>query len=126
MKAAVTIATLVFWIASAGIALWAGRAPAPPRATEPVVDAPSAPDARYDLAEVARHAGADSCWMAIDGVVYDFTAYLPQHPAEPAVMLEHCGKEASEAFRTKGTGRPHSARARSMLASYRVGVLAAP
>ena len=34
MKAAVTIATLVFWIAIAGIALLAGRAPAPPRATE--------------------------------------------------------------------------------------------
>jgi cytochrome b involved in lipid metabolism len=125
MKTVVTVATIVFWIAIAGIALMAARTPdAPP---SPAADAPSAaaaPDARYSLAEVSRHADADSCWMAIDGVVYDFTAYLPRHPAEPAAMLDHCGKEASEAFRTKDAGRPHSAYARSLLARYRVGVLA--
>lgn len=74
--------------------------------------------------ELARHASADDCWMAIDGVVYDFTAYLPQHPTPPVVMTVWCGKEASEAYHTKGYGRPHSPAADAMLPAYRVGVLA--
>ncbi|MEN9316520.1 MAG: hypothetical protein RIS35_2913 [Pseudomonadota bacterium] len=84
----------------------------------------SAADARYSLAEVARHASPGDCWMAIDGVVYDFTAYLPKHPADPAVITKHCGRDASEAFRTKGTGRPHSSYAQGLLRSYRKGALA--
>jgi cytochrome b involved in lipid metabolism len=113
MKHAVTIATVAFWVAVAGINLMAAREPAAAGGA-----------ASYSLIEVARHADATSCWMAIDGVVYDFTAYLPQHPADPAAMLKHCGKEASEAFRTKDVGRPHSPYAAQLLPKYRIGELA--
>ncbi|HWS73792.1 MAG TPA: cytochrome b5-like heme/steroid binding domain-containing protein [Quisquiliibacterium sp.] len=132
MKALVTIATLVFWGAVAGVNLMAAGA-APGAATAPT--APTAPTgsgasgasgtlpAQFTLAEVARHADAKSCWMAIDGSVYDFTAYLPRHPAAPQAMLRHCGKEASEAFRTKDAGRPHSPYAAQLLKDYRIGAL---
>lgn len=79
--------------------------------------------ARYTLAEVGQHRDAQSCWMAIDGEVYDFTAYLPKHPADPQAMLRHCGKEASQAFRTKDAGRPHSPYAAKLMQDYRIGTL---
>lgn len=68
--------TLVFWIAVAGF--WAATILLP----KPFLEGGSvaASDKDYTLAELATHDQADDCWMAIDGVVYDFTAYLPQHP----------------------------------------------
>jgi cytochrome b involved in lipid metabolism len=76
------------------------------------------------LQELARHNTASDCWMAIDGSVYDFTRYVPMHPAPPQVLTDWCGKEATEAFNTKGYGRPHSPAAHKMLPQYLVGRLA--
>jgi cytochrome b involved in lipid metabolism len=72
-------------------------------------------------AELAEHAAPDDCWMAVDGVVYDFTDYIPQHPTPPVVITQWCGREASEAYHTKGYGRPHSPAADALLPQYRVG-----
>lgn len=118
MKTMVTIATCAFWLAVAAVH---GLA-----ANDSVrsVTAASPAEPRYRLADLGRHAGAASCWMAIDGVVYDFTDYLPRHPADPKAMLRHCGGDASEAFRTKDAGRPHSPHAQGLLRNYRIGVLA--
>lgn len=77
----------------------------------------------FTLKDVARHAAPTDCWMAIGGVVYDFSSYIPQHPAAPEVMTRHCGKEATRAFETKDRGRAHSEYAQSLLAKYRVGIL---
>ena len=74
--------------------------------------------------ELARHASARDCWLAIEGGVYDFTGYIPLHPAAPRVLIEWCGKDATEAFRTKGYGRPHSPAAQAMLPRYRIGTAA--
>lgn len=111
--------TVGFWLVVG--ALWSSVLwwPDTPTAAAPVAAGP-----RYTAADVARHASADDCWMAIDGQVYDFTAYLPKHPADDALMLAWCGKEASEAYHTKTRGRAHSPRADQLLPSYRVGVLA--
>ncbi len=76
------------------------------------------------LAELAQHDSAEDCWMAIDGKVYDFTRYIPEHPSAPEVMLRWCGQEASEAYHTKGYGRRHSRRADAMLPAYLVAELA--
>ncbi|MBM3345665.1 MAG: cytochrome b5 domain-containing protein [Betaproteobacteria bacterium] len=70
----------------------------------------------FTLQEVARHATPNDCWMAIHGRVYDFSAYIPQHPAAPEVMTRHCGKEATRAFDTKDRGRPHGDYAKGLLA----------
>ena len=77
----------------------------------------------YTLAEVGRHALESDCWMAIDGQVYDLTSYLPDHPSKPSIILPWCGKEASEAYRTKSKGRAHSPAADQLLPGYRIGRL---
>lgn len=124
MKTLVTLATLVFLAAIGGVKLMAaGQATKPPAASSAAPAAAAPAPVRYTRAEIARHADAKSCWMAIDGVVYDFTVYLPQHPADPQAILRHCGKEASEAFRTKDAGRPHSPYAAGLLDTYRIGTL---
>lgn len=77
----------------------------------------------YTLDELAKHDSQDDCWMAIEGKVYDFTDYLPRHPAPPASMLDWCGKEATEGMRTKGYGRDHSPGAWAMMEDYKIGRL---
>ena len=75
------------------------------------------------MAELAAHASALNCWMAIEGVAYDFTAYLPKHPSDPKVFLKYCGRDGTVGFRTKDAGRPHSPYARGLLNEYKVGAL---
>lgn len=72
--------------------------------------------------ELANHDSPDDCWMAIRDKVYDLTQYIPEHPTPPAVMARWCGLEATEAYETKGFGRPHSAMADAALDRYLVGV----
>lgn len=116
MKKTVLVTTLLFWVYMIG-AVIAGKLAQPlPVAVAPAVK-------QYTLKEVAQHATARDCWMAIGGKVYDFSAYLPLHPSAPEVMTRHCGKEATRAFETKDRGRPHSEYATSLLAKYYVGVL---
>lgn len=111
-------ATALFWLAVLGI--WAGSRwwPAPQE------EAPVIVEKRFAMAEVARHASADDCWMTINGTVYDLTAYLPDHPSRPSIILPWCGTEASEAYRTKTKGRSHSPEADRLLAAYQIGLLA--
>lgn len=111
--------TVVFWFAVAGFwtsSLWF---------TEPTVDGiqETTTNAHYTPAELAAHNREDDCWMVINGLVYDFTTYLPQHPAPPEMMLVWCGNEATQAFRTKTKGRPHSPFAVQLLTQYRIGKL---
>jgi cytochrome b involved in lipid metabolism len=88
----------------------------PPKATSQRVE--------LNLDEVSRHSQASSCWMAIDGKVYDVTQFINSHPGGAKRILEYCGKDASAAFATMGNkGKPHSAFARSLLANYLVGDL---
>ncbi len=37
----------------------------------------------YSMAMVAKHGGSSSCWTAINGKVYDLTAWIGQHPGGP-------------------------------------------
>ena len=111
-------ATLIFWLLVS--AFWAGSVWLP-RSDEGVADAL---ERVISTAELARHALAEDCWMAIRGQVHDLGAYLPEHPSRPDIVLPWCGKEATEAYETKTRGRRHSAAADAMLASYRIGILA--
>lgn len=125
MKALFLLSSALFWLAVLAFG-WFDRPPVATPVAEPApaVPAASAPlERRFTLAEVARHASAADCWMAIDGGVYDFSAYLPRHPSDPALIEPWCGREASEAYRTKTRGRPHSQRATAMMAAYRLGSL---
>ncbi len=111
------VATALFWLAV--WAVWLGKRGEPAPRTEP----PPPVHPRFTLEEVARHAQAEDCWMAINGKVYDISAYIPEHPSRPAILLPWCGKEASEAYRTKMKGKPHSATANQLLQTYEIGEL---
>jgi cytochrome b involved in lipid metabolism len=123
MRALFYLSSAAFWLLILAIANL-GDAPVAPIAS---VAPPAAPTQvavrRITLTEVAQHASADSCWMAIHGQVYDLTAYLPEHPTQPSVILPWCGQDASEAYQTKNKGRAHSPRADRLLADYPIGVL---
>jgi cytochrome b involved in lipid metabolism len=51
----------------------------------------------YTLADIAQHSTASSCWLAIDGNVYDVTNFIPIHPGGKAI-LRGCGKDATALF----------------------------
>ncbi len=82
--------------------------------------------ASYTLAHVAEHADKNSCWLAIEGKVYDVTPWVASglHPGKEAI-LQGCGKDATELFNTRpmGSKTAHSDRARKMLPKYYIGEL---
>lgn len=121
MRRLFVVSTVAFWLALAGF--WSAPLWWPAEAAAPAA-AVAAASRSVTLAELARHDRPQDCWMAIDRQVYDFSAYLPQHPADPAVMQAWCGKEASTAYHTKLRGRPHSSYADGLLPQYRIGSLA--
>ena len=118
MRRLFLLATAAFWIAV--LVLWTGSAMSPASPASKAV-APM----RHTLAELARHSTPEDCWMAIGGKVHDVTAYLPEHPSAPSVILPWCGKDADQAYRTKTRGRPHSVEADRLLRRYFIGELVA-
>lgn len=120
MRRVFLVSTLFFWLAVGGF--WAASVLSPVASRAPAAIATNT----YTLAEVGRHASDDDCWMAIGGQVYDLTAYLPEHPTKPAVIVPWCGKDASAAYRTKNKERAHSPAADQLLRGYHRGVLGEP
>lgn len=83
--------------------------------------APTTAGKTYTMAQVAAHASASSCWSAVNGSVYDLTAWIGRHPGGSGAILSLCGKDGSAAFDGQhgGQGRPESE-----LASFKIGALA--
>lgn len=75
----------------------------------------------YSLAEVAKHSSDSSCWSAINGKVYDLTAWIGQHPGGKNAILSICGKDGSSAFNDQHGGQRRPA---NELAGYEIGILA--
>lgn len=74
-----------------------------------------------DATELAEHNHKDSCWKAIDGMVYDLTGYIPEHPGDEQLTLAWCGKDASQAWHNKRPGKPHGPVAAMLLPNYLIG-----
>ncbi|KAI5479365.1 L-aminoadipate-semialdehyde dehydrogenase [Pseudohyphozyma bogoriensis] len=76
-------------------------------ATPLALDAPREAELRLvDAQEVGLHKSASSCWVVIDGIVYDITEFLDGHPAGAEAILPHAGKDVSPLFNllhAKGT-----------------------
>ncbi|KAI1468212.1 FMN-dependent dehydrogenase-domain-containing protein [Daldinia caldariorum] len=53
-----------------------------------------------DAAELAKHNTASSCWIVVDGKVYDVTPYLEHHPGGAAILVKQGGTDATAEFRT--------------------------
>lgn len=119
MRRLFIIATLCFWIVVGAIGIVAHTTPA----AAPPGQLPAATERLITPAELARHGSPDDCWMAIEGKVYDVTAYLPEHPSPPERVLPWCGRESSEAYATKGKDRPHTSHADQLLEKYWIGLI---
>lgn len=57
------------------------------------------------IAEVAQHDDSASCWVAVEGTVYDLTEWVPQHPGGPDRILGVCGTDATETFTEQHQGQ---------------------
>lgn len=51
----------------------------------------------YTADEVATHKNGLSCWLILDGKVYDVTTFISKHPGGEAI-LRGCGKDATQMF----------------------------
>ncbi|XP_043253692.1 uncharacterized protein LOC122398128 isoform X2 [Colletes gigas] len=71
----------------------------------------------YTTAEVAEHTDTSSLWIIINNSVYDLTTFLDKHPGGPAILVDHAGRDSTEAFEDIG----HSSDARLMMVQYKIG-----
>jgi succinate dehydrogenase/fumarate reductase flavoprotein subunit len=58
----------------------------------------AAPPGTVSRAELAKHASAASCWVALYGEVYDFTDFLEDHPAGAEAIVKLGGTDGTAAF----------------------------
>lgn len=91
------------------------KAPRPKPTPEETVAAESSPEPTvttgpvgYTSAEVAQNDSQSSCWVIVDGSVYDLTKWIAQHPGGSGAILNLCGTDASSAFDSQhgGQSRP--------------------
>ena len=83
----------------------ANESPSPePEATE------SAAGQTYTLADVALRSSAEECWVAIDGAVYDLTAWARSHPGGRAAILGLCGTDGTAEFLGQHGGQARPSR----------------
>lgn len=74
----------------------------------------------YTLADVAKHNSSASCWTAINGGVYDVTAWIDQHPGGPDTITSLCGIDGSATFDAQHGGQ---SRPENELATFKIGNL---
>lgn len=83
--------------------------------------AADAGSATLDMELISQHASIDSCWLLIDGKVYDVTSYLRLHPGGQPIVLPFCGADATSAFGTKAGQGSHSSFATEQLDTFYIG-----
>ncbi|KAL7409819.1 hypothetical protein BDY24DRAFT_418530 [Mrakia frigida] len=49
--------------------------------------------------EILTHSTEESCWVVIEGQVWDVTEYLSHHPGGKAVILSQAGHDATDLFK---------------------------
>jgi cytochrome b involved in lipid metabolism len=90
-----------------------------PTTATPVTPSTSA-SKTFMLAQVATHASSTDCYSAINGMVYDLTAWINKHPGGSREILRICGKDGSNAFNGQHGG---DTRPEQILAGFEVGTL---
>ncbi|KAH6649150.1 FMN-dependent dehydrogenase-domain-containing protein [Truncatella angustata] len=48
--------------------------------------------------EISQHASLHDLWVVVDSVVYDVTAFAPEHPGGVNILLQHGGRDATAAY----------------------------
>ncbi len=135
MRDVFLLVTAIFW---AGVAYYALRPEQPGGVkggggvsvyTEPKLRIARKPDLPVkDVAELAKHATPEDCWIAIDGIIFDLTPYVDLHPSKQNEMEKYCGKDGTQPWDAKDAGKDkgksHTKRALEFLGEYpQVGVL---
>jgi cytochrome b involved in lipid metabolism len=82
-------------------------APSPTAKATPT-PTPSSTQAGYTMADVKKANTRAKCWSAIDGNVYDLTAWISAHPGGASAITFLCGIDGSNAFKAQheGQGKP--------------------
>jgi L-lactate dehydrogenase (cytochrome) len=50
------------------------------------------------MREVAQHNTPESCWVVLNGKVYDLTSFYAEHPGGASLITKNAGKDASALF----------------------------
>ena len=82
-------------------------APSPTAKATPT-PTPSATQDGYKMTDVKKANTRAKCWSAIDGNVYDLTAWISAHPGGASAITFLCGTDGSNAFKAQheGQGKP--------------------
>lgn len=74
----------------------------------------------YTASQVRQHRGRSDCWVVVDGVVYNLTSWIAQHPGGQRSILRLCGRDGTALFtRIHGS----SAAAATALAPLKIGTV---
>lgn len=73
---------------------------------------------KLTLATVSANSSASSCWVVIDGLVYDLTSWISKHPGGSGAILGLCGGDGTDQFSGKHGGQAAPA---SALSEYLLG-----
>lgn len=78
---------------------------------------------KYTLAEISAHSTETDCWTAVNGKIYNVSAFIKNHEGGERSILEACGVDSTLAFQRE---RAHQREdSESMLDNnYLVGTLA--
>lgn len=80
----------------------------------------SAGASTFTMAQVSAANSAAKCWTAINGAVYNLTAWIAQHPGGSQAILGICGKDGTAAFMGQHGGQSNPTR---VLTGYKIGLL---
>ncbi|KAM3558255.1 hypothetical protein ARSEF4850_004684 [Beauveria asiatica] len=53
---------------------------------------------KIPASEVRKHSSSDSCWIVVDGHVYDMTSFAPTHPGGAQIIYRYAGKDATDQY----------------------------
>lgn len=80
----------------------------------------AAEDDAVTMEEVEQNDSPDSCWAAIDGVAYDLTDWIEEHPGGADRIEALCGTDATDDFEGQHSGEE---RPEEQLAEFEIGEL---
>ncbi|KAI5360040.1 putative FMN-dependent dehydrogenase, cytochrome b5-like heme/steroid binding protein [Septoria linicola] len=48
--------------------------------------------------EISNHNSPKSCWIVVNGEVWDFTEFAPEHPGRPDIIWKYAGRDATTTY----------------------------
>jgi hypothetical protein len=55
-----------------------------------------------DKKELQLHHSRHDCWIAINGIVYDVSKFLNEHPGGPEFLTQQAGRDGSDPYKSAG------------------------